>query len=76
MNGFGLSHLADKIADLALEAARAKKGPRETKRRIAAAVLPIVMEARRSGLQAAIIALGPGYVDAVNVVNRQIEAER
>jgi hypothetical protein len=73
----GLTPLADRIADLALEAARAKKGPRETKRRIAAGVLPILMEARRSGQQAAINALGfHGHEKARVAIDRQIEAER
>lgn len=76
MNELGLTPFADQIAELAIEAVRAKKGARETRRRISAGVLEALMEARLSGLQAAIIALGPGYVEAVNAINRQIEAER
>lgn len=76
MNELGLTPFADRVAELALEAVRAKKGARETRRRISVGVLAALMEARRSGLQQAIIALGPGYVEAVNAINRQIEAER
>lgn len=76
MTELGLTPFADQIAELALEAVRAKKGARETRRRISSGVLVALMEARRSGLQQAIIVLGPGHIEAVNTINRQIEAER
>lgn len=76
MNELGLTPFADRVAELALQAVRAKKGARETRRRISDGVLVALIEARRSGLQQAIIVLGPGHVEAVNTINRQIEAER
>lgn len=77
MTNLGLTPLADQIAELAISAARAKKSPRETRRRVSAGVLAALMEARRSGLHAAIIALGfHGHEEARIAIGRVIEGER
>lgn len=77
MTGLGLKPLADKIAELVLEAARGKKDPASTKRRIAAAVVPILIEARRSGQEAAINVLGfHDHGPARVAIGQMIEAEK
>lgn len=72
----GLTPLADQVAEFAISAARAKKSSRETRRRVSAGVLVALMEARRSGLQAAINAIGfHGSVEARNAISRQMAEE-
>jgi hypothetical protein len=53
----GLGPLADRISAAALDASRGKKGPAETRRRLAAAVMPMIEEAALAGFEQAQIAV-------------------
>jgi hypothetical protein len=72
----GLVPLAERIAEAALEAARAKKGPEAARRRVAAAVAPILSEAVFIGLDQALIAVrgDPDAVLAISARKMELEA--
>lgn len=77
MKKIGLGPLADRIATEALAAARGKKGPAETRRRLAAAVLPLLGEAVEIGLDQALIVARehPYAVLAIEKVKRELQEQ-